>query len=282
VLTVSISRLRQGWVTILVSRAGTGHIPFRKAGPYPPFHCPIWRSRVSSSHVAMPTSSGAHTRARIAAYGSSASEQPHPAEASFARSEPPRPVAAPTASAAGFYIPVQGPVEDQDLVQRHNLPSSSRLPILPSAVAAPVATAKIPHQAAPSAAPDTSQDVQDHRWAVFCRSITKKVQVLQSKIAKSREAGAQLREEVLELRTVISVRDAVVCHRAEKAPHGEEETVAKKKRKVKNTCWVASRTAMSRPMTRITQVLPKRLRRTRKRCVGRRLGRPGVGVLIGS
>jgi septal ring factor EnvC (AmiA/AmiB activator) len=107
----------------------------------------------------------------------------------------------------------------------HDLPSSSTFPILPSAVAAPAATAEIPCPVAPSAAPDTSQDVLEHRWAMFCRSITEKVQVLQSEIAQSREAEAQLREEVLELRTVISALDAVVCQRAEKTPHREKEAV---------------------------------------------------------
>jgi hypothetical protein len=80
----------------------------------------------------------------------------------------------------------------------------------------------------------TPQDVPDRCWAAFCRSVMEQIYLLQSEIASSRTAEAQLREEILELRKIIYVLDAVVCQRAENTPTGEEGSARKKKKKSKN------------------------------------------------
>jgi hypothetical protein len=77
------------------------------------------------------------------------------------------------------------------------------------------------------------------------------IHILQSEIASSRTAEAQLRVDILELRTIISVLDAVVCQRAENTPTGEEDSARKKKNKSTK----------------------KRSTLMRKRCVGRRIPR---------
>jgi hypothetical protein len=60
------------------------------------------------------------------------------------------------------------------------------------------------------------------------------IHLLQSEIASSRSAEAHLREEILELRTIISVLDEVVCQRTENTPTGEEESAKKKNKSKKN------------------------------------------------
>jgi hypothetical protein len=69
----------------------------------------------------------------------------------------------------------------------------------------------------------------DRSWAAFCRSMMEQIYLLQSEIATSRSAEAQLREDILELRTIISVLDAIVCQRAENTT-GEEDSARKKKK----------------------------------------------------
>jgi hypothetical protein len=109
------------------------------------------------------------------------------------------------------------------------------------------------------------------------------IHLLQAEIASSRNSEAQLREEIIELRTIISVLDAVVCHRAENTPTGEEDSAKKKKKKVRRNCRVASRTAISRPGNRATEVNLKRSPLMGKCCVGRCIPRrPEAGVLMGS
>jgi hypothetical protein len=100
-------------------------------------------------------------------------------------------------------------------------------------MAAEAAMAEFAAESTQPSYPHTPQDVPDRSWAAFCRSMMEQIHLLQSEIASSRSAEAQLREEILELRTIISVLDAVVCQRAENTPTGEEDSAKKKKKKSK-------------------------------------------------
>jgi hypothetical protein len=164
---------------------------------------------------AMPASSGALTRARTAASGASASEPPHPAAATVA-----------TSTGSSFPHPLD---EDPDLVQRHALHSSATLPCPSSAMAAEAAMAEFVLESTPPSYPHTPQDVPDRSWAAFCRSIMEQIDLLQSEIASSSTAEAQLREEILELRTKISILDAAVLPARRKYSTGEGDSARKEK-----------------------------------------------------
>jgi hypothetical protein len=150
---------------------------------------------------AMPTSSGALTRARTAESGASASEPPHPA-------------AATVATATGSSFPYPPLAEEQDLVQSKALPSSAPLPCPSSPMATEAAMVEFSSESTPPSYPLTPQDVPDRSWDAFCSSMMEQIHILQSEIASSRTSEAQLRVEILELRTILSVLDAVVCQRA--------------------------------------------------------------------
>jgi hypothetical protein len=71
------------------------------------------------------------------------------------------------------------------------------------------ALAEFAAESTPPSYPHTPQDVPDRSWAAIYSSMMEQIHMLQSEIASSRTAEAQLREDILELRTIISVLDAV-------------------------------------------------------------------------
>jgi hypothetical protein len=108
-------------------------------------------------------------------------------------------------------------------VQRHALPSSATLHCPSSAMAAEAAIAECGAESTPHSYPYTPEDVPDRSWAAFCRSMMDQINMLQSEIVRSRTTEAQIREEILELRMIISVLDSVVRQRAENTATGEED-----------------------------------------------------------
>jgi hypothetical protein len=180
----------------------------------------------------MPTSSGAHVRALQTVPGMSAQEQPHPAAASLARSEPPR--TASYASAVGDSLPIPG--AETEYGSRHDPGLHPSMPHhAPTRAASAAPTGEfIQMQPAPVSA--VSEDASEGGWAVYNHTLYTEIQVLRSEVAASREEEGRLREEILELRTLIAVLDAVVTlHAADNAPSGEEGV--RGSRKTKTSPW---------------------------------------------
>jgi hypothetical protein len=161
--------------TTLFSPAGRDHIPLCTVGPFPPpLFIPL-EFTADALACAMPTSSGALTRARTAASGASASE-------------PPQPAASTVATATGSSFPHPPLDEAQELVQRNALPSSAPLPCPSSAMPAEAAMAEFSAKSTPPSYPHTPQDVLDRSWAAICSSMMNKIHMFQSEIASSRTA----------------------------------------------------------------------------------------------
>jgi hypothetical protein len=77
-----------------------------------------------------------------------------------------------------------------------------------------------------------SEDALGGGWAVSPHALCTEIQVLRSEIATSREEEGHLREEILELWTLIAVLDAVLTrHAANNAPSGEEGVRGRRKKK---------------------------------------------------
>jgi hypothetical protein len=63
---------------------------------------------------------------------------------------------------------------------------------------------------APPYCTHTPQEIPDRSCGTYCSFMMKIIYLLQSEIASSRTAEAQLQEDILELRAIISVFDAFV------------------------------------------------------------------------
>jgi hypothetical protein len=176
----------------------------------------------------MPTSSSAHARALQTAPGMPAPEQHHPTAANLARSEPPRPAS--YASAVGDSLPIPG--AETEYVSRHAPGLQPSMPHnAPSMVASAAPTGEF-IQMPPVHVPAVSEDAPGGGWAVSPHSLYTEIQVLHSEVAAYREEEGSLREEILELRTLIAVLDAVVTrHAADNAPSGEEGVRGSRKKK---------------------------------------------------
>jgi hypothetical protein len=84
----------------------------------------------------------------------------------------------------------------------------------------------------PVPVPALSEDAPGGGWAVSTHALSMEIQVLRSEVAASREEEGRLREEILELRTLVAVLDAVVTrHAANHAPSGEEGVRCSRKKK---------------------------------------------------
>jgi hypothetical protein len=89
-------------------------------------------------------------------------------------------------------------------------------------------------QIPPVPVPAVSEDAPGGGWAVSPNSIHTEIQVLRSEVAASREEEGRPREDILELRTLIAVLDAVMTRYAANNAHSGEERV-RCSRKMKNS-----------------------------------------------
>jgi hypothetical protein len=166
----------------------------------------------------MPTSSGAHARALKTAPGIPAPSSPTLRD-EFSSIGAARPAS--YASSVGDCVPIPG--DETEYVLRHapglqpSVPSNA--PTRPASAATAGELTQIP----PDPVPAVSEDAPEGGWAVSPHAIYTEIQVLRSEVVASGEEEGRLREEVLELRTLVAVLDAVVPrHAAQQAPSGAD------------------------------------------------------------
>jgi hypothetical protein len=186
----------------------------------------------------MATSSGAYARALQTAPGMTAPEQPHPAAASSARSEPPRPASYESAVVDCLSFPGA----ETEYVSRH---APGLHPSVPpndptrAALAAP--NGEFTH-IPPVPVPAVSEEAPGVRWAVSTHALCTEIQVIRSEVSDSRKEEGRLQEEILELRTLIAFLDAVVTRNAAKnSPSGKEGVRCSRKKKISPRGDVPSR-----------------------------------------
>jgi hypothetical protein len=109
-----------------------------------------------------------------------APEQPHPAAACLARSEPPRPAS--YASAVGDSLPIPG--AETEYVSRH-------APGLHPSMSPKAPTGEFT-QMPPVPVPAVSEDAPGGGWAVSPHALYTEIQVLRSEVAASREEEGRL------------------------------------------------------------------------------------------
>jgi hypothetical protein len=186
----------------------------------------------------MPISSGAHERASQTATGMPAPEQPQHAAASSARSKPPRPES--YASEVGDCLPIPG--AETEYVSRHAHGLNPRCP--PMQRLGPLRQPRLGNSLRCDMSPFLpcprmlrEEDGPYLPKPFICEKyisnkLRAEIQILCSEVVSSREEESRFREEILELRTLISVLDAVVTrHAANIAPSGEEGVRCSRKKK---------------------------------------------------
>jgi hypothetical protein len=143
---------------------------------------------------------------------------------------PSRPTPASYASAVGDSLPIPG--AKTEYVSRHDPGLHPSITRNATTRASSAATTGEYYRMPPVPVPAVSEDAPRGGWAVSTHAIYTEIEVLRSEVAASREVEGRLREEILELRTLIAVLDAVVTrHAANNAPSGEEGVRGSRKKK---------------------------------------------------